>query len=375
MPSSVSGHGGGPDGEKLRVLLRQGVEEGVYPGAVLQVAHRDRVVFFDAVGLRVKEAGKLPMERETVFDLASLTKPLATSLAVMRLVDQGKMDLDQPLGTLLPGESLRDKAPLTPRQLLCHASGLPAWKPFYLQLVHFPPEWRKTLLREQIAGLPFDGRPGLRSLYSDLGFMLLEWVVERQGGEALPGYLERNFCGPLGLERMFLGPSNRPVRVRKEEVAATEICPWRRRLIWGEVHDENAHVLGGHSGHAGLFGTAPDVLALAAMLMAHAKGRRDDFFRPETVQRFFTRQDVAEGGTWALGWDTPSSENSSSGSSFSRGSLGHLGFTGTSLWMDPEKEVIVVFLTNRIHPTRKNEKIRQFRPRLHDAVMHWLGEA
>ncbi len=313
------------------------------------------------------------MEKETVFDLASLTKPLATTLVMMKLVEEGLIDLDRSLYEIMPPVPLRDKGRLTPRMLLSHSAGLADWKPFYLKMVQFPPEFRKGILREQIIDLPFARTPGTACLYSDLGFMLLEWLIEEMAGEPLASFVARSFYEPLSLKKTFLGPENRPESIAVERIAATEDCPWRGRIMLGEVHDENAYALGGYSGHAGLFGTAGEVFALANMLREHYRGEREDFFSAATVREFFKKQDLLEGCTFALGWDTPSSENSSAGVYFSENSVGHLGFTGTSLWMDLEKDVIVVFLTNRVHPTRENEKIRAFRPPIHDAVMGALG--
>jgi CubicO group peptidase (beta-lactamase class C family) len=164
-------------------------------------------------------------------------------------------------------------------------------------------------------------------------------------------------------------------RFEKAQFAATEDCPWRKKILRGEVQDENAFAMGGYSGHAGLFGTAGDVYGIADMLRAHFRGERQDYFKPQTVRRFFTPQEIVDNSTWALGWDMPSLENSSSGNHFSRNSFGHLGFTGTSIWMDLDQDVIVVFLTNRVHPSRDNEKIKAFRPRLHDVIMEELGNA
>ena len=158
-----------------------------------------------------------------------------------------------------------------------------------------------------------------------------------------------------------------------DEFAATEDCPWRKRVIQGEVGDENAHALGGHSGHAGLFGTAEEVHVIVNMLREHYRGKRSDLFRPETVREFFRRQDIAEGSDWALGWDTRALEGSSAGRHFSRESVGHTGFTGTSVWMDLEKDVAAILLTNRVHPTRSNDRIKAFRPRIHDLIMEELG--
>jgi len=158
----------------------------------------------------------------------------------------------------------------------------------------------------------------------------------------------------------------------REEFAATEDCPWRKRVLQGEVHDDNAWTLGGYSGHAGLFSTAEDIYVMANMLREHYLGKRKDFLRPETVREFFRRQDVVKGSDWALGWDTRSLEGSSAGKYFSRDSVGHTGFTGTSIWMDLEKDVIAILLTNRVHPKRDNDKIKQFRPVFHDTVMEEL---
>ncbi|KPK19544.1 MAG: hypothetical protein AMK69_24210, partial [Nitrospira bacterium SG8_3] len=155
--------------------------------------------------------------------------------------------------------------------------------------------------------------------------------------------------------------------------AATQDCPWRKRVIQGEVDDENAWALGGYSGHAGLFGPAEEVHVIVNLLREHYLGMRDDYLKPETVRTFFTRQDMVEGSDWCLGWDSRAEENSSAGRYFSRNSVGHTGFTGTSVWMDLDRDIVVVLLTNRVHPARENEKIKTFRPVLHDLIMEELG--
>jgi CubicO group peptidase (beta-lactamase class C family) len=356
----------------VKALLFEGVREGVYPGAVLLVSFRREVVFFESVGRRVTTPWEAPMERTTVFDLASLTKPLATTMAFMKLVDEGTLDLDEPILVFLDQPLPADKSNLTSRLLLCHAAGLPDWRPFYLELEAFPPSAREIQLRRLLLQGPLAYRPGMDTVYSDVGFMMLKWVVERVSGMPLPDYLRDHIYEPLGLGRTFLGNAPGGLGLRKARFAATEDCPWRRRVILGQVHDENAYALGGYSGHAGLFSNAEEIHVLADLLMQHYRGGRADFFRPETVRAFFRRQNLTKRSTWALGWDTPSEEGSSAGRHFSTHSVGHLGFTGTSIWMDLEKNVVVVFLTNRIHPTRKNQKIRAFRPRLHDRIMEAL---
>jgi len=359
--------------DRIQALLSEGVKDGVYPGAVLLVAQGGRVVFLREAGHRLLIPHTEPMHKDTIFDLASLTKPLATTLAIMKLVDQGGLHLDETLIALLPGPMPGDKRSLTPRLLLAHSAGFPDWKPLYLALDSIEPEKKKAVLRERLLNMPLVYTPGEETVYSDLGFMLLEWVVEVRAGIPMHLFLDRHFYGPLALKKTFLCHKSLKNRFKEEEFAATEDCPWRKRTLLRDVHDENAYAVGGYSGHAGLFGTAGEVYTLVDLLMRHFFGERSDYLNPETVREFFTLQGLAVGSTWALGWDTPSPENSSSGKYFSKKSVGHLGFTGTSIWIDLERDVVVIFLTNRIHPTRNNEKIKAFRPRLHNLLMEKLG--
>jgi len=345
----------------------------VFPGAVLLAARGETIRLFTSIGSRALFPQPLPMKTETLFDLASLTKPLATTLAMMKLVDTGAIKLEAPLQSLLPHAVPPDKRDITPRLLLNHAAGLPDWKPFYLELNRIHPKERKAALRASLLELPLASAPGARALYSDLGFMLLEWVIETATETPLPAFLKQVFYIPLKLEDMGFFSDRLPARWHPDRFAATEDCPWRKRILQGTVHDDNAYALGGYSGHAGLFGTAAEVYVLADLLREHWRGERNDFLKSETVQTFFKRQNRVKGSNWALGWDTPSPMNSSAGRYFSKKSVGHLGFTGTSLWMDLEQDVIVVFLSNRVHPTRNNDEIKSFRPVLHDRVMEFIG--
>jgi len=354
-------------------LLKKGVTEGVFPGAILLAAKNNEIDSFFSAGRLSSAPGSLPVNKDTIFDLASLTKPLATALAMMRLVDKGKIGLDQPLSELLQRPSLKEKKKLTPRLLLCHSAGLPDWRPFYLELIRYEEERRKNFLREKIIEEPFFYHPGRNIIYSDLGFMILEWIIEAVSGMPMHRFIQENFYSPLGLKRTFLSTEGSLGRFRREDYAATEECPWRKRLIQGEVHDENAYALGGYSGHAGLFGTAGEVLLIMKMLEGHYRGERDDFFSPGTVREFFRCQYLLEESTLALGWDTPSPLDSSSGKWFSPNSVGHLGFTGTSVWMDIDQNITIILLTNRVHPTRKNEKIKKFRPAIHNKIMEEYG--
>ncbi|MBN1105726.1 MAG: serine hydrolase [Deltaproteobacteria bacterium] len=371
--------------ERIKSMMDDGIAEGVFPGGVILAAQGGRALALLGVGMAAVTPKTVPIRTDTIFDLASLTKVCATALAVMKLVDVRTVGLDQSLSDLLPSAPLADKGALTPRMLLSHSAGLPDWRPFFLRLTGVAPEHRKAVLREWIVREPFAYTPGTGCLYSDLGFMLLQWVIEEKTHVTLNHYVEKTFYRPLGLKRTLFMPGGdvekppraaceRKRRMGPSEFAATEDCPWRKRVLQGEVHDENSFALGGCSGHAGLFSTAEEVFGIANMLREHYRDERQDFFRPETVREFWRRQDLVAEGDWALGWDTRAEEGSSAGRYFSRNSVGHTGFTGTSIWIDPAKDVTVILLANRVHPSRENpERIKAFRPRIHDAIMEELG--
>jgi CubicO group peptidase (beta-lactamase class C family) len=357
----------------IQALLMQGVETSVFPGAVLLVARGGRIVFHGKTGNGSLTPQAVPIRKDTIFDLASLTKPLATTLAAMKLVSDGTVHLEQSLDTLLPPNLPKEKKRITLRQLLSHSGGFPDWKPYYFELIKYEQHRRKGILRNRIIQEPLVFQPGRDCLYSDLGFMIMEWVIEEAAQIKMHQFLDLHFYAPLSLKKTFLAGTGVSTQYKKSQYAATEDSPWRKRVVQGEVHDENAFSVGGYSGHAGLFGTAHDVLVIVELLRAHYRGEREDYFKPQVVRSFFERQNIAVNTTWASGWDTPSPQNSSSGKHFSSKSVGHLGFTGTSVWMDLDKDVIVILLTNRVHPTRKNEKIKTFRPMLHDTVMEAMG--
>jgi CubicO group peptidase (beta-lactamase class C family) len=358
---------------KVNNMLERGVAEGVYPGAVLLVSVNGEVVLHESAGYRSIVPERYSITKDTIFDLASLTKPLGTVLAVMDLVDSEKIKLDQTLSELVDDVSLGDKAEITVRLLLNHSGGFKDWKPFYLDLENYPKDERKSLLRDLIIREPLEYKPGSSCLYSDLGFMILEWIIEKRTEMFLNEFLDQKFYKPLSLEMTFFNPDNRELANKGKVFALTEDCPWRCAVLNGVVHDENAFVVGGVAGHAGLFGRADEVYVIADMLLQHYKGKRSDYFRRAIVKEFFRLQGIVDECTWALGWDTPSMGISSSGKYFSRNSVGHLGYSGTSIWMDLDREVIVIFLTNRVHPTRNNQKIKVFRPQLHNVIMAELG--
>ncbi|MBL7179378.1 MAG: serine hydrolase domain-containing protein [Pseudomonadota bacterium] len=347
-------------------LMRQAITDEVFPGGVLLVSEADSITFFEAYGYADIFSGR-PVTKDTVFDLASLTKPLATTLAVMRLVSQNKLGLDQQLGSILPRFKNSDKARISIKQLLCHNSGLPDYRPYYKTLEKVQADRRREVLRDLLAKEPLINPVGETVLYSDLGFMILNWVIEQVSKNRLDRLVFDEIYQPLGLKNLFFVDLD--AKIRQAKFAATEHCPWRNVLLEGAVHDENTYVVGGIEGHAGLFGTADDVYRLLFVLLSEFHGRSESFFSKELLQ-IFLRQHNATGR--ALGFDMPSSTGSSCGRYFSKDTVGHLGFTGTSFWMDLDRRVIVILLTNRVHPTRENTKIKAFRPKLHDTVMKKL---
>lgn len=355
-------------------LLREKIEQArEVPGAVLLVRGPEGRVFHEAYGLRQSVPSELPMTRGTVFDLASLTKPVCTSLLAMILTRRGCLELDQEVGAWFSPIKDQAKRRVTVRQLLSNRSGLPPWRPFYREV---PPDRQPVSMEwitQRILEEPLEAPPGAEEIYSDLGFLLLGSILERASGLPLDRLFQEEIARPLGLSRIGYR------RLRQdcgrgandeEAFAATEDCPWRDRLLAGEVHDENCHLLGGVGGHAGLFSPASDLDRIAAEIFAGLAGRSELFAR-DSLEVFLQRQKSPPRGTWALGWDTPSEKDSASGRYFSKNSFGHNGFTGTSLWMDCARNIAVVFLTNRVHPSRENTAIRALRPQVHDAV---LGE-
>jgi len=358
---------------KVDTLMHRAVEEGVFPGAVLLIAAEDKVLSHRAYGHASLIPSRQLMTTDTLFDLASLTKPLATTMAIMTLAADGKLRIDQEIGDILGLGRDNPKAGITLRQLLSHSSGMPAYQPYFERLRAYPPGERKKILRGWLLDEPLAAAPGEAALYSDLGFMLLEWIIEKASGQGLDEFVLANVYKPLGLVFTGFRPFNSRSLPEPGMIAATEECPWRKKVLCGEVHDDNAYAVGGVCGHAGLFGTAEELYGLLKMILKSYRGEAETgIFSRELMTAFLTRQESPRGTTWALGFDTPSEEGSSAGRYFSKKSVGHLGFTGVSFWMDLERGIIVLLLTNRIHPSRSNEKIKAFRPLIHDAIMENL---
>ena len=347
---------------------------GCFPGAVLAVGHRGDLVFEAAEGEAALLPKPRPMTLDTGFDLASLTKPLATTTALMLLVDAGMVALDAPITAYIPACAAFGQPSPTPRQLLSHCSGLPAWRPYYQAI---DPAWsiaeRRRAVYAAVHREPLVAAPGAVARYSDLGFILLGELVEQVGGRPFERFCREEIFAPLRLKGVdFLHTAGPPTA--GGPYASTECCPWRGRVLEGEVHDENAWVMGGAAGHAGLFGSARQVWRFAQSLLDGLRGG-PWLVSTTTIRAFTTRQGMPEGSTWSLGWDTPTPGHSSAGRYFAPTSIGHLGFTGTSIWIDPTRQVIAVLCTNRVHPSRQREGIRAFRPLIHDAVMQALRKS
>jgi CubicO group peptidase (beta-lactamase class C family) len=365
--------------QEIERLFEEAVARGIFPGAVLLAARGDQVVLERAFGFRSLLPAKAPLTVDALFDLASLTKPLATSLALLALAAEGRVHLDDSVSRYLPtfGQCGKDK--ITVAQLLAHTSGLPAWQPFYEEALaleragraDFIPstEARKlimSLVHRQTPGTV----PGCRSLYSDLGFIVLGELVECIAGTRLDDFCRRRIYRPLGIETIgFIDlTGSESASFAKHRIVPTEESAWRGKIICGEVHDDNAYAMGGIAGHAGLFANARAIHRLLSALRRCMRGL-DDTLPALWLERFLTRDDSVVNPRFALGWDTPSTVSSASGTMFSPRSVGHLGFTGVSFWWDLARDCYIILLTNRVHPTRKNETIREFRPRAHDLIM------
>lgn len=358
------------DFPKTWEVLRAGLEEGVAPGFVAGVweGKNSTQVKIVAMGHRRVTPSVLPMRPDTVFDIASLTKVFATASLTALLVDRQWLEWETPLKSILP-EYPDSEIKLC--HLLSHTAGLPAWKPLWenlrskfspLSLEQLPIENRKKEMKKLLMTVSREHSVGERALYSDIGFLLLGFALEEVTQMKLQQAVRQLLWDPMGIKEAFFVGVDRGVKQGKlENVAATEDCPWRGGVLQGQVHDDNVWAMGGVGGPSGVFTTAAEVLKFSAQWLS-------GFFSNQTRLKAWGRVSPPDHCERTLGWDTPSGTESSAGRYFSKSSVGHLGFTGTSLWIDPEAMIAIVLLSNRVHPTRENNKIRGFRPRFHDAL-------
>lgn len=361
----------------LEKILAAAVKGGIFSGvavAIFQGAGKSRQKKFLWAGTTGYQSRE-PVNEDLFFDLASLTKPLATLPALLVLMAEGKINLAMKLADLLGCPVPADKKKISLRDLLSHAGGFPAYLPFYQQLGDGRGKISRDDLLAAILATPLITAPATRSRYSDLGFMLAGFIVENQSGRKLDHFFRDKILNPLGLADQLFFISGQPGEKRK--FAASEFCHWRQRVIQGEVSDENCAAMGGVAGHAGLFGNLSGVGRMTEFLADLWWGADNEFakiipLKTAELAAIFTRRSELENSTWALGLDTPSPLNSSAGKLLDPDAVGHLGFTGTSFWLDPRRRLSVIILSNRVHPCRSNEKIKKFRPLFHDAVVREL---
>ncbi len=362
-------------------LLENAIAARAFPACSLAVTLGGELIAHKALGRFTYDLAATAVTLESIFDLASVTKVVATTAMAMILYERGLLDLDAPVTAIVPEFATSDarRLQVTLRMLLAHSSGLPAYEKLFLRA--------KT--RDELLDAAFTteltAAPGIRAEYSDIGFITLGIALERLADERLDAFCQREIFGPLGMSHTAFNPprtwrdrtvptahqcgADTPVR-QPADVLSAPRSTFRGRTIQGEVQDENASVLGGVAGHAGLFSTAEDVAAFAHAML---NGGRP-ILRPETIELFTRRESSPAGTSRALGWDTPSAP-SQSGKYFSPHSFGHLGYTGTSLWIDPDRHLSITLLTNRTWPDCQNQAIKQVRPAVHDAIVEALSNS
>ncbi|MBX7139070.1 MAG: serine hydrolase [Oligoflexia bacterium] len=371
-------------------MLKKGVDDGVFPGAVLLVGRDGRAIFSETVGTRTVDADEAEtqnrMEFDTVFDIASLTTLVVTVPLIMKLVEAGQLALQDKVARYIDGFSVFGKSSITIAHLLTHTSGLPAWHPYYEELLKANAGARMGVLTSKgardyiytaIKRCKLEFEPGSTQMYSDVGNILLGYLVELLSGMPLDRCARQYLLHPLGMRNSsFIDLAmikRRGIHPVRNLIAPTENCAWRGRVLCGEVHDDNAWAMGGIAGHSGLFSTAGDLHLFAAEMLRAAQGSSRLLSR-DSVKMLWSGVERSDSVTWQHGWDTPGKENNMLASGLSAQAVGACAFTGCSLWLEPEKHVDIVLMSNRIHPNRSNKKIRTFRPQLHEAVLEALGK-
>ncbi len=345
-------------------VVQKAIAARAFPACALAVTFRGELIAHKAFGHFTYDSGSPEVSTASIFDLASLTKVVATTTMAMVLYERGLLDLEAPVAAIVPefvGPATEDDArrrEVTLRMLLAHSSGLPAYEKLFLHA-----RTREDLLRA-VFGTPLVSDPGTHAEYSDIGFIILGTALERLADEALDVFSQREIFGPLGMRHTTFAPAS---DLKNSIPPTADDRKFRHRIIQGEVQDENASVLGGVAAHAGLFSTADDLAVFAHAMLNGGH----PILRAATVELFTRRESKPAGTSRALGWDTPSAP-SQSGKYLSSRTFGHLGYTGTSLWIDPDRQVSITLLTNRTWPDCQNEAIKQIRPAFHDAVIEAL---
>lgn len=346
------------DFTNIAQLMQQAIADSVFPGAAMAIGTDKEIIYSNGFGHFTYDMQSPEVTTNSIFDLASVSKVVGTTSAAMILVDQNKMSLDDKVIKYLPSFNNKGKKNITIRNLLLHNSGLAPFKRYYDEFTN------ADEVINDIMNLSLVNPPGKKYVYSDLGMITLQKVIEKISSKSLDVFLEENLFTKLNMNQTMYSPSNEI----KSNCVPTELDDfWRMRLLQGEVHDERAYMLNGVAGHAGLFSTVEDLSKFAMLMLNNGEYEGNQIISNEIVDEWTTKQ--TEQSDRALGWDTKSIEGySSAGKYFSKDSFGHTGFTGTSIWVDKNNKLFVILLSNRVHPTRANKKISNFRPIIHDAV-------
>lgn len=339
-------------------VINKAIEDKSFPGAVVLVWKAGNTVYEKAFGNYTYDKSSPKVKTNILYDLASVTKVVATTTAAMICYDRKLFSLDDKVIKYIPEFGVNGKENITVKNLLLHNAGLPAWKKFYGRGLKYDD------VINEIYSSEIEYKTGEKTVYSDLGIITLGKIIEKVTNKSLDNFCEVEIFKPLEMNTTFYNPEDS----LKKLCAPTETDDyWRMKTLQGEVHDETSAMLNGVAGHAGLFSTAEDIAKLMSILMNEGKLGQEQFIKQSTVELFTKR--YSEESTRALGWDTKSDSGSSAGIYFSKNSFGHTGYTGTSIWADPDRNLFVVFLTNRVYPTRENTKIQKVRPQLHNAVI------
>jgi CubicO group peptidase (beta-lactamase class C family) len=342
---------------KVENVITEAINDSSFPGAVILISKDGEIQFYKVFGNYTYDEDSREVEKNTIYDLASLTKVIATTTAAMICFDRKLFSLDDKVKNYIPSFASNNKENITIKSLLLHNSGLPSWKKFW-ELYNNPEDLLNDIYSSELIY-----ETGTKTVYSDLGIIVLAKIIEKVTGKSLSDFCKEEIFTPLEMKDTYFNPPDS----LKNRIAPTELDNyWRKRLLIGEVHDETSSLLKGVAGHAGLFSTAEDIHKVLITLLNNGSFKGKQIINSSTVELFTKKSDNSYR---ALGWDTRSPEGSSSGKFFSEKSFGHTGYTGTSAWVDPLKKIVVVFLTNRVYPTRENIKIIKVRPRLHDAVI------
>ncbi len=356
--------------DSISRVIEQGILQGIFPGAVLLCAVNQKIVFHESYGM-ADIFKKRKMRPDSIFDLASLTKPLATTLALSKLIECEQIFLDQKIGSILKEFKTSAKADITIDMLLRHTSGFPAHREYFKKIIKTARNPRQYL-RQLLVQEPLENKIDAFQVYSDLGFMILSWIIEKISCQRLDQFVSDQIYSPLKIDNLFfidLDRKKEKLSQYQQKIVTTQNCPWRKKILRGEVDDDNAWVVGGIDGHAGLFGDAISIYELCCEILNAMQDKPTKVLAPDIIKTFMQKKNQHD---MVAGFDTPSKKNSSSGHFFSSTSVGHLGFTGTSFWIDPETSMIAIFLTNRVHPSRFNEGLKKFRPQIHDLIYSQL---